>query len=42
MHSERPVLPPPDEEPRRPAAEAVREERRILAGATASRPDRET
>jgi hypothetical protein len=42
MHSERSVLPLPDEEPRRPAADAIREVRRILAGTTASTPDRET
>jgi hypothetical protein len=42
MHSERAVLPLPDEESLRPPADAVREVRRILAAATASRPDRET
>jgi hypothetical protein len=42
MHSERSVLPPPDEEPLRPPTDVVREVRRILAGAIASRPDRET
>jgi hypothetical protein len=42
MHSERSVLPLPAEGPRRPAADTVRDVLRILAGATAIRPDRET
>ncbi|HEX9542332.1 MAG TPA: hypothetical protein VGA04_29765 [Streptosporangiaceae bacterium] len=40
---ERPAVRPlPDEEPLRLAADTVPEVRRILAAATASRPDRET